>query len=205
MRRMLLTPWVRGLPIVFGNMSKRGVPDEMIRAWMEPLGQAEIRRDVRRYAGGAMSARKDMLAATPALASFRGPVLIAWGAEDKLMPIEHAHRLASDFPNARLVVIPGSYTLVPWDQPEALAAELRELVSACRRVHLCGTAGAGGGGQRRDGRALQPCDGGAGRPLTAARVARRHARVEELHGKRHPPRSLGGGTAPVRAKGQRAN
>ncbi len=31
----------------------------------------------------------------------------------------YGRRLAEDFPSSRLVVIPDSYTLVPWDQPSA--------------------------------------------------------------------------------------
>ena len=36
------------------------------------------------------------------------------------------HRFAALFPDSRLVEIPDSYTLVPIDQPQALAAALRE-------------------------------------------------------------------------------
>jgi pimeloyl-ACP methyl ester carboxylesterase len=45
------------------------------------------------------------------------------------MPPEHGRRLAELLPDARLVEIHDSYTLVPEDQPAQLAAELRAFVS----------------------------------------------------------------------------
>lgn len=128
MRQTLLRPWLRRLPLVYGRLSKRGVPDEMLRDWLVPFGRAEIQRDLRKYAGDAMRGRKDMLAATPALRAFEKPVLVAWASEDWLMPIRYGRRLAEDFPNSRFVEIPDSYTLVPLDQPAALARALRELM-----------------------------------------------------------------------------
>jgi pimeloyl-ACP methyl ester carboxylesterase len=41
------------------------------------------------------------------------------------MPLAHGRRLAELFPNARLVEIDDSYTLLPQDQPEVLAAASR--------------------------------------------------------------------------------
>ena len=70
------------------------VADELIRDWMEPLRRREIRRDFRKYAGAAMKGKRDLLAATPTLASFKGPVLVAWDSEGKMMPNEHGRRLA---------------------------------------------------------------------------------------------------------------
>jgi len=52
-------------------------------------------------------------------------VSIAWAREDKVMPLAHGRRLAELFPNARLVEIDDSYTLLPQDQPEVLAAASR--------------------------------------------------------------------------------
>ena len=46
------------------------------------------------------------------------------------MPPEHGRRLGGMLPNARLVEIPGSYTLVPLDQPTAFARALSVFLSA---------------------------------------------------------------------------
>lgn len=55
----------------------------------------------------------------------RGPVLVVWAAEDRLMPADHGARLAAVYPKGRLVTIDDSYTLVSEDQPAALTAAIR--------------------------------------------------------------------------------
>jgi pimeloyl-ACP methyl ester carboxylesterase len=124
MRHVLRVRALRQLPIVFGRMSKRGVPDELIRSWAEPLARPEIRRDLRKYVSGAGQGRRDMLAATPALGSFDKPVLIVWSPDDKLMRPANGARLREAFLNARLIEVPDSYVLMPIDQPQVLAREL---------------------------------------------------------------------------------
>ncbi|MGZ4229249.1 MAG: alpha/beta fold hydrolase [Solirubrobacteraceae bacterium] len=126
MRRALLVRRLRELPITFGRMSKHGVPDAMMREWLSPLARREIRRDLAKYAGDARQGRRDMLAATPSLSTFERPVLVVWAPEDRMMRPPLGARLAAAFPNARLVEVFDSYTLVPIDQPKALAAALRE-------------------------------------------------------------------------------
>ena len=46
------------------------------------------------------------------------------------MPPEHGQRLAELLPQGRLVEVADSYTLIPEDQPELLANEIRELTRA---------------------------------------------------------------------------
>ncbi len=129
MRQTLLRGATRRLPIVYGHMSKRGVPEAMMRAWLAPLARREIQHDLRKYAGAGMKGRTDMLAATPALHSFTAPVLIAWADDDRVMPLETGRRLAEDFPDSRFVEIADSHTLVRWDQPALLAGHLRAFVA----------------------------------------------------------------------------
>ena len=62
----------------------------------------------------------------PKLVSFAKPVLVAWAGEDHFFPVEHAHRLAALFPDARVEEIDDAYTFVSWDQPDLLA----ELIGA---------------------------------------------------------------------------
>ncbi|HEX4493580.1 MAG TPA: alpha/beta hydrolase [Acidimicrobiia bacterium] len=128
MRRVLLNRTLRKLPFVYGVMSKRGVPDATMRAWLEPLKRREIRRDVRAYVRTTRGGRRDLLAATESLANFERPVLIVWGSEDRMMPVAHAHRFATAFPHARVIELDDTYTLVPIDQPAPLTALLREFV-----------------------------------------------------------------------------
>jgi pimeloyl-ACP methyl ester carboxylesterase len=132
MRQILLRPRLRRLPFVFGQMSKHGVSDELMREWLEPLKRPEIRRDMRRYTGAAMKGRHDLAAATPALESFQRPVLVVWDLEGPMMPNEHGRRLAETFPESRLVELPDCYTLIPLDQPAELAACMREWLGSTR-------------------------------------------------------------------------
>jgi pimeloyl-ACP methyl ester carboxylesterase len=125
MRRIILSRRLRRLPIVYGQMSKRGVPDQLLREWLAPLERAEIRRDLRKYIGDARQGKRDIRAATAALAEFDRPVLVVWDAEGKMMPNAEGRRLADSFPDARYVELPDCFTLIPLDQPAALAAEIR--------------------------------------------------------------------------------
>ena len=60
--------------------------------------------------------------------AFTGPVLVVWARDDRLMPPAHAERLAEHFDNAELVWVDDSRTLIPIDQPEALATHLERFL-----------------------------------------------------------------------------
>lgn len=128
MRQTILRRPLRRMPFVYGQMSKRGVPDDLLRSWLEPLRRREIQRDLRKYVGDVRQGKRDMAAATETLSSFDRPVLVVWDREGRMMPTEHGARLAESFPNARLVEVDDSYTLVPIDRPDFLVAELRRFV-----------------------------------------------------------------------------
>ena len=72
--------------------------------------------------------RRTLLRWAEEMRSYHGPVLVVWATEDRLMPRDHGRRLAELFTDAKLVEIEDSYTLIPEDQPERLARELREFV-----------------------------------------------------------------------------
>jgi pimeloyl-ACP methyl ester carboxylesterase len=134
MRQVLLRRRIRNLPFVYGQMSKRGVPDDLMSEWLEPLRRRDIRRDLRKYAGDAMNGRRAMRAASSALGSFTRPVLVVWDEEGKMMPNRSGRELAEAFPDSRLVELPDCYTLIPEDQPAALASALRDFVSVGHSV-----------------------------------------------------------------------
>jgi pimeloyl-ACP methyl ester carboxylesterase len=122
---------LRQLPLTFGRMSKRPVPDRLFDRWLEPMRtRKEIRGDLRKYAGDTRRGRQELLAANPKLGQFRKPVLVAWAAEDRVMPLAAGRRLAESFPNARFIEIPDSRTLIPIDQPHALAEAIARFVSS---------------------------------------------------------------------------
>jgi hypothetical protein len=66
---------LRRLPIAFGWMSKRPVPDEVMDEWLEPmLAQRAIRRDLRKYLRAVD--KRDTLEAAERLRSFERPALV---------------------------------------------------------------------------------------------------------------------------------
>ncbi len=118
---------LRRLPMAFGWMSKRPVPDEVMDDWLEPaLTQRGIRRDLLKYLRAVD--KRDTLEAAERLRSFERPALVVWAKEDRVMPPEHGRRLADLFPHGRLVEISDSYTLIPEDQPRELARAIRNFV-----------------------------------------------------------------------------
>jgi pimeloyl-ACP methyl ester carboxylesterase len=129
MRFALSAPALRRLPFTYGRMSKRGVPDELMREWLEPLKRPEIRHDTGKYVRDIRHGRREMRAATPKLRSFERPVLVVWDAEGTMMPNAEGRRLAAAFPNSTYVELPDCYTLIPLDQPQALAAEIRNFAA----------------------------------------------------------------------------
>jgi pimeloyl-ACP methyl ester carboxylesterase len=115
------------LPLVLGWMAKRPIPHEVTEAWLRPLlTQWEIRRDLIKYLRAAN--KGDMLAAASCLRTFDRPALVIWAKEDHVMPPEHGRRLAELLPHGRLIEIADSYTLLPEDQPNALAHAIREFI-----------------------------------------------------------------------------
>jgi pimeloyl-ACP methyl ester carboxylesterase len=124
---------LRELPTHFGWMTRRGVPDEMLRRWLAPAqAQRGVRRDVARYTRSGRKARPILRAATEALSRFTGPALILWASEDRVMPPAHARRMAELLPDSHLVEIPDAYTLLTIDQPATVAAELNTFMTSHR-------------------------------------------------------------------------
>ncbi len=126
MRFALSSPTLRRLPFTYGRMSKRGVSDELMHHWLQPLKRPEIRRDTRKYVRDVRHGSREIRAATQKLASFERPVLVVWDEEGTMMPNHEGRRLADSFPNSTYVELPDCYTLIPIDQPVELANEIRK-------------------------------------------------------------------------------
>jgi pimeloyl-ACP methyl ester carboxylesterase len=118
---------LRRLPLTFGWMAKRPIPRQMMDAWLRPLQTCRgVRRDLTKFI--RTSSREDMLAAAERLRSFDRPALVVWSPEDRMNPPEHGRRWAALLPQGRLIEISDSYTLMPLDQPDALACVIREFI-----------------------------------------------------------------------------
>jgi pimeloyl-ACP methyl ester carboxylesterase len=111
------------LPIAYGWLTRRPVAQDMIDGWVQPALQD---RGVLRDARKALSQLdpRILLDNTPKLTSFDRPVLLLWSREDKFFKIDHAHRLAKIFPDARVQELTDAYTFVSWDQPGRVAEEV---------------------------------------------------------------------------------
>jgi pimeloyl-ACP methyl ester carboxylesterase len=130
-RRILAHPRLARLPFLFGQMSKKGISEEMMRHWLEPSARKEIRRDLRKYAGDAIpGGRRTLRTAQEKLGTFDRPILVVWDAEGKMMPTAEGRRLAESFPDSSFVELPDCYTLIALDQPEALARLIGDFARA---------------------------------------------------------------------------
>lgn len=116
---------LRRLPMTFGWMTKRPIPDAVLSRWLEAFdADRGVRQDVRRFMAGVD--RVQLVRAAAELEAFDRPALVVWAAEDRVMPRAHAERLATLLPRGRLEWVSDSYTLIPLDQPTALADLLAE-------------------------------------------------------------------------------
>jgi pimeloyl-ACP methyl ester carboxylesterase len=116
---------VRRLPIAFGWLTKRG--DAATKQWLRPLlTQPATRRDAIRVLRAIAANRRLMVETAGRLPAFDRPVLIVWAERDRVMPPDHARRLAELLPNGRVVEVADTYTLIPLDQPARLAELIRE-------------------------------------------------------------------------------
>jgi pimeloyl-ACP methyl ester carboxylesterase len=124
---------LRRLPIAFGWMAKHPLPDELLDRWFEPLQtQAAVRRDFRKYVTSGR--RRQMVDVCERLRSFRRPTLVVWTPEDKVQRPEHGRRFAALLPDARLVEVADSYTLIMRDQPLAFARAIREFTQETAEI-----------------------------------------------------------------------
>ncbi|MHB8235740.1 MAG: alpha/beta fold hydrolase [Solirubrobacteraceae bacterium] len=118
---------LRRLPIAFGWMAKHPLPDALLDRWLQPLQQQRaVRRDFRKYVTSGR--RRQMVEVCERLREFSRPTLVVWTPEDKVQRPEHGRRFVELLPDARLVEIADSYTLIMRDQPLAFARAIREFV-----------------------------------------------------------------------------
>jgi len=117
----------RSLPTAYGWLTHGDLPHELINQWVSAyFADKGVRRDLRRLTA-ALGDDEFMNQIAAELAAFTKPALLAWAADDKFFPVEHARRLAAILPNAQLEVIVGSRTWVMLDQPQRTAHLVAEL------------------------------------------------------------------------------
>lgn len=123
--QLLRTSFFRHNRRAWGAVSRTRIPDDVLDTWFDPARlDPAIRRDLRAFATGTPPA-KTLLEWSESLRGFTKPALVVWANQDAMMPQDHGRRLAALLPDARLIEIEDSGTLIPEDQPAHLAAALR--------------------------------------------------------------------------------
>jgi pimeloyl-ACP methyl ester carboxylesterase len=122
------TAAARRSPLGYGLLS-HGDVDHLAREWVKPvLSQPGVLEDLRRFT--AALDKEVTLDAAARLGGFDRPALLAWATDDKLFPLEDAHRLAAVLPDARVEPIQDSRTFSMLDQPDRLASLIGEFAAA---------------------------------------------------------------------------
>jgi pimeloyl-ACP methyl ester carboxylesterase len=126
---MLKARPARSLPNAYGWLTHGDLPHDLIDEWVGAyFADKGVRRDLRRLTA-ALGDDDFMNQIATELAAFTKPALLAWAADDRFFPVEHARRLAAILPHAQLEVIADSRTWVMLDQPERTA----ELIAGLAR------------------------------------------------------------------------
>ncbi len=132
---VLKTRPARSLPTAYGWLTHGDLPHDLIDQWVAAyFADKGVRRDLQRLTA-ALGDDDFMNQIATELAAFTKPALLAWAADDKFFPAEHARRLAAILPHARVELIPDSRTWVMLDQPERTAHLIAELARRAAAQH----------------------------------------------------------------------
>ena len=123
--RLGRTPTARRRLFRFGYQDPASLPDDIARAWLEPL--LANRERARQYVRLFSSIRaRDLLAVEPALKQLEVPTLIVWGTGDTFFDPKWAYWLRDTIPGATEVVeLGGARLLFPDERACELATALR--------------------------------------------------------------------------------
>lgn len=125
----------RSLPTAYGWLTHGDLPHDLIDCWVTAyFADHGVRRDLRRLTA-ALGDDEFMTQIAAELAAFTKPALLAWAADDKFFPLEHARQLAAILPDARVELIAGSRTWVMRDQPERTARLIAALARRAATRH----------------------------------------------------------------------
>ena len=120
--------FVQRLPTAYGWVTSRAIEPAIMRSYTRPIREIPgVRRDLARLLR-AVDTRYTFEAAE-GLRGFDRPALVLWADGDKIFPREHGRRLAELLPRGRFELMPDSRTFIPEEQPERLAAAVRDFVA----------------------------------------------------------------------------
>jgi pimeloyl-ACP methyl ester carboxylesterase len=120
--RQLKIGWLRRQWLMFGQMAKKPVPQDIVDQWMAAgLADKRIRQDLVKYCRTKFVGA-ELTRATNSLKDFEGDVLVLW-SRNPVMPDDHATRL-TQLTDGKLRYVDDAYVLIMLDQPERTAAEI---------------------------------------------------------------------------------
>jgi pimeloyl-ACP methyl ester carboxylesterase len=129
--RQLKIGWLRRQWLMFGQMAKKPVPQDIVDAWMAAgVADRRIRQDLVKYCRTKFD-KAELIRATNRLADFDGDVLVLW-SHNPVMPDDHATRLV-DLTGGTLRYVDDANVLIMLDQPEQTAAELGKFLASTTR------------------------------------------------------------------------
>ena len=118
---------VQRLPTAYGWVTSAPVDPAIMRSYTDPVREIPgVRRDLAELLKAVDTAYT--FEAAESLRSFDRPALVLWADGDKIFPREHGRRLAELLPQGRFELIRDSRTFIPEEQPEELAARVREFL-----------------------------------------------------------------------------
>jgi pimeloyl-ACP methyl ester carboxylesterase len=126
--RQLKIGWLRRQWLIFGQMAKKPVPQDIVDEWMAAgLADRRIRQDLVKYCRTKFD-KPDLIRATNRLADFAGDVLVLW-SRNPVMPADHATRLA-ELTGGTLHYVEDANVLIMLDQPKRTADEVAAFLTA---------------------------------------------------------------------------
>jgi pimeloyl-ACP methyl ester carboxylesterase len=133
--RQLRIGWLRRSPVLFGQMARRPIPNDVVRAWTEPLLHVPgVLDDLLAYCRTRFD-QAQLIRDTEALRDFPGDTLVLWSPDNKVMPPEHGPRLAALLPRGRYAEIPGARVLSMLDDPDQVARAMSDFLVEAREAH----------------------------------------------------------------------
>lgn len=113
--------------LLYALLAHRSPGRVVLDSYFAPLiRDPRVRRDVGKVLRGV--SKRHTLEAASSFPAFGKPVLIVWGDDDFVFYKSDAERLQRDFPNARLVEVPGSRAFVSEDQPSRLVELVQDFL-----------------------------------------------------------------------------
>ncbi|HEX6054470.1 MAG TPA: alpha/beta hydrolase [Intrasporangium sp.] len=137
---VIASPWVRGgAELVGRGLSLFGwrASHDIRAAWegFTELSDADARRAFLATTRAVMNSHGQTIAAHEYLLELAElPVLVVWGTNDMVIPVDHAKRLGELAPACRVEIFDGAGHFPHLDQPDRFADVLRDFISTTARA-----------------------------------------------------------------------